>query len=84
MILPDTRIDGAISFAERARLVVAETHLDRHEERVTISIGVSEWHDDEGSSNTLISEADRALLEAKSSGRNHVVASQRDLPSSAV
>jgi hypothetical protein len=28
------------------RLVVAETHLDRHEERVTLSIGVSEWHDD--------------------------------------
>jgi len=78
MILPETHIDGAIMLAERVRLVVAETHLDRHAERVTISIGVSEWHDDEGSSNTLISDADRALLEAKSSGRNHVVASQRD------
>jgi PleD family two-component response regulator len=65
------------------RLVVAETHLDRHEERVTLSIGVSEWHD-EGSSNTLISDADRALLRAKSSGRNQVVASQRDYLSSAV
>jgi len=78
MILPETHIDGAIRFADRVRLVVAETHLDRCEERVTLSIGVSEWHDDDGSSNTLISDADRALLEAKSSGRNHVVASQRD------
>lgn len=84
MILPETHIDGAVRFAERVRLVVAETHLDRHEERVTLSIGVSEWHDDEGSSNTLISDADRALLRAKSSGRNQVVASQRDYLSSAV
>lgn len=77
MILPETRIDGAIRFAERVRLAVAETRLDRLEERITLSIGVSEWHDDEGSSSTLVAEADRALLEAKAAGRNHVVASQR-------
>ena len=77
MVLPETHIDGAIRFAERVRLAVAETCLDRHEERITLSIGVSEWHDDERSSNTLIAEADRALLEAKAAGRNHEVASQR-------
>lgn len=77
MILPETRIDGAIRFAERVRLAVAETRLDRLEERITLSIGVGEWHDDERSSNTLIAKADRALLEAKAAGRNHVVASQR-------
>lgn len=77
MILPETRIDGAIRFAERVRLAVAETRLDRFEERITLSIGVGEWHDDERSSNTLIAKADRALLEAKAAGRNHVVASQR-------
>jgi len=76
MVLPETHIDGAIRFAERVRLAVAETGLDRHEERITLSIGVSEWHDDKRSSNTLIAEADRALLEAKAAGRNHVVASQ--------
>ena len=76
MILPDTRIDGAIRLAERVRLAVAETHLDRLEERITLSIGVSEWHPDERSSKTLIARADRALLEAKAAGRNHVVASQ--------
>jgi len=77
MVLPETHIDGAIRFAERVRLAVAETCMDRHEERITLSIGVSEWHDDKRSSNTLIAEADRALLEAKAAGRNNVVASQR-------
>ena len=77
MILPETRIDGAIRFAERVRLAVAETRLDQLEECITLSIGVGEWHDDERSSNTLIAKADRALLEAKAAGRNHVVASQR-------
>lgn len=77
VVLPETHIDGAIRFAERVRLAVAGTRLDRHEERITLSIGVSEWHDDEGSSNTLIAEADRALLKAKAAGRNHVMASQQ-------
>jgi diguanylate cyclase (GGDEF)-like protein len=77
MVLPETRIDGAIRFAERVRLAVAETCLDQHEERISLSIGVSEWHDDERSSNALIAEADRALLEAKAAGRNHVVVSRR-------
>ena len=78
MILPETPMDGAIRFAERVRLAAAETHLDRPEECVTLSIGVSEWHDDKGSSYTLIADADRALLQAKAAGRNQVVASQRD------
>ncbi len=78
MILPETRIDGATRFAERIRVAVAETSLDRQEEHVTLSIGVSEWLDDESSSNTLIAAADRALLEAKAAGRNTVVASPRD------
>jgi diguanylate cyclase (GGDEF)-like protein len=76
MILPETHGDGAIRFAERVRLAVAETQLDRQEERVTLSIGVSEWHDGGVSSHTLIADADRALLEAKATGRNRVVASQ--------
>jgi diguanylate cyclase (GGDEF)-like protein len=78
IILPETGIDGAIKFAERVRLAVAETCLDRHEERITISVGVTEWRDDDGSSSTLIAEADRALLEAKAAGRNHVVVNQPD------
>lgn len=76
LILPETRIDGAITFAERVRLAVAETCLDRNEERITLSIGVAEWRNGDGSSRRLIAEADRALLEAKAAGRNYVVANQ--------
>ena len=74
LVLPETGIDGAMKFAERVRGAVAEKHLDRNEERITLSIGVTEWHKDDGSSSTLIAEADRALFEAKAAGRNRVVA----------
>ncbi len=76
LILPETRIDGATRFAERVRSAVAETRLDRNEERVTVSIGVVEWSDGDGSTTRLISQVDRALLEAKAAGRNRVVVSQ--------
>lgn len=76
IVLPETRIDGALRFAERVRRAVAETNLNRHELRTTLSIGATEWHDDDDSSSTIIAAADRALLEAKAAGRNNVVASQ--------
>ncbi len=76
IILPETRIDGAITFAEKVRLAVAETCLDQTEVRITLSIGVAEWRNGDGSSRRLIAEADRALLEAKTAGRNRVVANQ--------
>lgn len=76
IILPETRIDGATRFAERVRSAVAETSLDQIEERVTLSIGVAEWSDGDGSASRLISQADRALLEAKAAGRNRTMASQ--------
>ena len=74
LVLPETRLDGAVAFAERVRLAVAETALNDNDERITLSIGVTEWLGDDGSSETLIAEADRALFEAKAAGRNHVVA----------
>jgi diguanylate cyclase (GGDEF)-like protein len=78
IILPETHIDGAIRFAERVRSAVAETSLDANGERITLSIGATEWRDEDDSSSTLIAEADRALLEAKAAGRNRVVANQPD------
>jgi diguanylate cyclase (GGDEF)-like protein len=84
IILPATGIDGAITFAERVRLAVAETSLDQDEERITVSIGVAQWHDGEGSANNVVGQADRALLKAKAAGRNRVETSQtsvaEDLP----
>jgi diguanylate cyclase (GGDEF)-like protein len=72
IVLPETRMDGAIAFAERVRLAIAKTSLDRNEERITLSIGVAEWRDGDDTSSSLIAQADRALLKAKAAGRNRV------------
>ena len=74
LILPETQLDGAMKFAERVRLAVAETSLNENDERITLSIGVTARLSDDGSSDTLIAEADHALFEAKAAGRNQVVA----------
>jgi len=76
VILPETRMDGATTFAERVRSAVAETSLEQNEERITVSIGVAEWRNGDGSMSKLISQADQALLQAKAAGRNRVMASQ--------
>ena len=76
IILPETRIDGATTLSERVRSAVAETSLERNGERVTLSIGVAQWRDGDDSANRLISQADRALLEAKAAGRNRTMTSQ--------
>jgi diguanylate cyclase (GGDEF)-like protein len=76
IVLPETRIAGATAFAERLRSAVAETSLDQVGERVTLSIGVAEWCDGDDSVSRLVSQADRALLDAKATGRNRTVASQ--------
>jgi diguanylate cyclase (GGDEF)-like protein len=54
IILPETRLAGATTFAERVRSAVAETSLDQTEERVTLSIGVAEWTDGDDSARRLI------------------------------
>ena len=76
MVLPETRMDGATTFAERLRSAVAETSLDRNEERITVSIGVAEWHNGDGSASNLIAQADQALLQAKAAGRDRIMISQ--------
>jgi two-component system cell cycle response regulator len=75
LLLPQTSHNGAVSEAERIRKIV-ESHAFRSlkkKEGLTVSIGIAasphdriETHDD------LISFADRALFDAKNSGRNRV------------
>ena len=78
-LLPDTNTEGARCTAERVRRAVAETpfQVSGEDITVTISIGVSSrtpGHSD--ISQTLFSEADRALYQAKDAGRNQVVVFQ--------
>jgi diguanylate cyclase (GGDEF)-like protein len=74
ILLPETAIDGAVEVAERLREAVARATVEREEGvplRVTVSIGVSMLA---GHANldTLMSQADAALYDAKHAGRNQV------------
>ena len=80
IVIPETDIEGATIFAERVRSAVARTPLDRIEEGITISIGVAEWRDGDGSARKLVSEADRALLQAKSESSDETVRSPLSTP----
>jgi diguanylate cyclase (GGDEF)-like protein len=73
IILPDTDIGTATVVAERVRQVI-----ERHpfpNRQVTVSIGLASWRAGVDSS-ALIQEADKALYEAKRSGRNRVCLAQ--------
>jgi len=78
VVLPDTDGDGANTIAEHIRSAVE--HLppaDGDALSVTVSIGLSTWDKrSRGSLEALLLSADRALYEAKHSGRNRIVHSQ--------
>lgn len=71
IVLPATGLEGAHQCAERLRMSMAETAV-RTEPMVTLSAGVAEYVLGEAIEN-LLRRADRALYQAKNSGRNQVV-----------
>jgi diguanylate cyclase (GGDEF)-like protein len=71
IILPETECEGARIVAENILgQVRSETHFLR---KLSISLGVSSLSGDQLRSRDLVSQADRALYEAKHKGRNRVV-----------
>ena len=78
VILPDTDGEGASTIAEHIRSAVE--HLppaDGDALSVTVSVGLSTWDKrSRGSLEELLLSADRALYDAKHSGRNRIVHSQ--------
>jgi diguanylate cyclase (GGDEF)-like protein len=64
----------AKSMAEKIRLAVedAEVKYASHQITLTVSLGVSQWHEDE-QFEQLINRADMALMKAKEMGRNRTV-----------
>jgi diguanylate cyclase (GGDEF)-like protein len=72
ILLPNTPKSGAIMYAQRIKVAI-EAHRFRSA-GVTVSLGVAALPDDAVVPETLMSAADRALYEAKRSGRNRVVA----------
>ncbi len=74
LILPQTRVDGAMIVAERLRQSVEDYHFRVGGEsiKITVSIGVTEYKTGM-SKGDLIDKADTGLYKAKRSGRNKVV-----------
>ena len=75
-ILVETDSENALIIAERVRATVASSTIvtaANQQVQVTLSIGLTELKERQLSIGELMSEADRALYEAKKSGRNMVV-----------
>ena len=74
IVLAETRLAGALVFAERVRAAI-ECEVIQGESgpvEVTISIGVAEWTPSMRRPEDLIAMADAALYRAKHGGRNRV------------
>lgn len=76
VVLPDTAADGAIAIAENIRAAISNLgieHAASEYGRVTASIGAASWTPDtESDMSEVIRAADRALYNAKATGRNKV------------
>lgn len=70
VLAPNTVLEDAGIFAERLRGLMLETPFGL-DEPVTISIGVAEWRKGDTMKSLLV-RADRAMYDAKHSGRNRV------------
>lgn len=74
LLLPDTGLDGALSFAERMRQTIEQSEVEWEGQtlRITVSIGLTLLHAADTSSEVAIKRADTALYCAKGNGRNRV------------
>ena len=75
LILPQTRVDGAVVMGNRIRSAVAETAFNSCEAGdITVSIGVASFPEHGATMEALLAAADEALFRAKKAGRNAVIA----------
>ena len=74
MLLPETSLEDARVVAERIRAGIAATTLNDcgHTYGVTSSIGIVQLGDED--LDALLSRADAAMYQAKTGGRNRVIA----------
>lgn len=75
ILLPETEPQAAFNFAERLRVLVAQSEIS-HEEltlSITVSIGIASLTASDSDAGMALLRADRALYEAKHAGRNRVV-----------
>lgn len=70
ILLAETNREGAQSLAERIRATIAETLWDKR--NITVSVGVASLQVIAASAADLVEQADQALYQSKTGGRNHV------------
>jgi len=71
-ILPGTKLEGAVIFAERVRRHFRTLEFDTGA-RMTVSAGVAAYGPESADSKSLIEAADAAMYEAKRLGRDRVL-----------
>ena len=73
-LLPETRLDEAVPFAERIRAAIADISVSHvgHVMRVTASLGVQTLEGNGEELESLLDRSDQAMYDAKESGRNRV------------
>jgi diguanylate cyclase (GGDEF)-like protein len=75
VLLPETTIHKALEVAERLRIIVANTKIRLDSDELlqfTVCIGVATLKDKLSNIDNLLNLADKALYQAKDSGRNRV------------
>lgn len=80
ILLPDADLKQAMLCAERIRTSVERTQFESGTDeplRVTLSLGVTQIDTEHDSIQSALARADRALYEAKHSGRNRVCISEQ-------
>lgn len=83
IVLPDTKLDGALPAAERLReqiMAIDTTHWFPARRRITASIGVAVSGGGLQTSSDMLMRADGALYAAKRAGRNCVRSSSAQTP----
>jgi len=77
IVLPQTRLAGASKVTQRVLESVREHHFDgTRAEAITCSAGISSFPRDGATPREIIDAADKALYQAKRSGKNAVVTSE--------
>ena len=80
VMMPETGLEDAITFAEKIRSLIESTEIDTQAGplKITVSLGVASVpHSKIATAKDLIIAADKALYRAKRNGRNQVQAEKR-------